>query len=91
MPRVRRRTKYRSDYSAQEKQTLLTGVPVSCASTRFNHPFAKGGWNVDEIRLAWELLESELRELWEDSSFDAYRDRGIFAERFLSKHEGGKS
>jgi len=84
MPRVTRRLKRRSnDYSDQERQTLLTGVPISAQSTRFGHP--KTGWNLDEIEAAWDLLGDELLDEWETPKYDRYRERDKrpFAERIL--------
>jgi hypothetical protein len=77
-----RRSLARRGYSEQEKRVLLTGVPVSCASTRFGHP--NTGWNVEEIRAAWAELRDELLVEFESPAFDDYRSRGPFAERILT-------
>ena len=75
----------KTTYSDQEKQVLLTGVPLHATSTRFGHPF-HGGWNRDEIRAAWALLGDELRIEWQGERFDHYRSRDPrpFAERILT-------
>jgi hypothetical protein len=73
MPRLTRRRKHRHDYTDHEKRVLLTGVPLSPASTRFGFP--RGGWRVEEIRLAWETLQGELLPLWQSQAFDRCRER----------------
>ena len=82
---VRRRAKRRTNYTAQERRVLLTGVPLHLWSTRFGHPL-HGGWNRDEIAVAWDLLQDELLELWETEDFALRRKGGgrPFAERLLS-------
>ena len=78
------------EYNQQERQTLLTGIPLSPYSTRFGS--SKTGWNRDEIAKAWEQLKDELLPLWdselwverrrqEQASYlqqrDWYKSRGI--------------
>jgi hypothetical protein len=72
-----------ANYSDQEKQVLLTGVPASCKSTRFGHPST--GWNREAIREAWKILAAELLVEWEFAKYDHYRERGPFAARFLEQ------
>jgi hypothetical protein len=87
MPRVQRRNKHARNYSAHERDVLLCGVPVSAASTRFGH--LKSGWNLEEIRTAWEALREDLAEQWQEPRYDVYRDRYKmpYAEWFLSQHD----
>jgi hypothetical protein len=84
-----RRSLTRRNYTDQEKRVLLSGVPLHPTSTRFGHPF-HGGWNVAEIRLAWNELRDELLPVWKsDERFAHYRQRYAepFAERFLAEQE----
>lgn len=84
MTASRKQLTRRGSYTDQERQVLLTGVPLHPWSTRFGHPIA--GWNRDEIATAWGLLGDELLEAWEGEKYGYYREKygRPFAERFLS-------
>lgn len=73
------------DYTPQERQVLLTGVPLSPVSTRFGHPI-HGGWNIDAIREAWHQLHKELLIEWQGDKYAHHRSRHSrpFAERMLA-------
>ena len=85
MPRLTRRRKNRHDYTDHEKRVLLTGVPLSPASTRFGFP--RSGWRDAEIRLAWETLQDELLPLWHSPAFAHYRSKHSqpWAQRYLAE------
>lgn len=72
------------NYSQQERDVLLTGVPLHPKSTRFGHP--KTGWNVAEIEKAWSLLADALLPEWESEKYARCRERDgrPFAERLLA-------
>ena len=75
----------RGDYNQQERQVLLTGIPLTHLSTRFGH--RRHGWNLEEIRIAWDLLKEELMPLWEsdEHTYPHHREQHDrpWAERIL--------
>jgi hypothetical protein len=74
-------------YTPYEKHVLLTGVPVS--PMRFGYP-RRIGWNIEEIRRAWELLSEELLELWAvdpQYAYDRERHTDPFVVRLLDGRE----
>lgn len=87
MPRLTRRRKLRHDYTDHERRVLLTGVPLSPASTRFGFPRTR--WDREQIRAAWATLRDELLAEWQSPAFERLRARHSrpWAERFLSESD----
>lgn len=91
MPRVRRKTKLRHDYTANERKCLLTGI-VLPFSTRFGvvHPkFGNKRLDIGAIREAWDALGPELVIEWQGDEYAKYREWNArpWAERVLEAEQ----
>ena len=80
----------RTSYTDREKDVLVTGIPCYPGDNRFGHPLQRhGGWDREEIQIAWDAIGSELLELWQSEKYTHYRKRygRPFAQRFLEQDQ----